>query len=311
MRVIELAACPACGESEFESFEIAPGKPLRRCRSCMTVSVHEYAHPDDVYVDGYMFGEAGQFGLDVRHPFFQRYLARVADQRIRMIEKATGLRGGTLLDVGSGTGEVLVAARERAWHGQGVEPERTAAGMAQERGLDVKVALLEESGLPEASYDVVSAFHVLEHMPDSRGFLATMKRWARPGGFVVIEVPNWESYQRRRMLDNWGGLRPLEHLVHFTPQTLPATMRAVGLEPVMVRSPAYVGPPQTLEHALNDFARHGRFRRLLEPFTVERVVNGDSERTPTRVGWALLRATEAIYDRAGVGAVVFCVAAAR
>jgi SAM-dependent methyltransferase len=225
-----------------------------------------------------------------------------------MIQRATGIRGGSLLDVGSGTGEVLVAARARGWRARGVEPEGSGAQMARDRGLEVAVSTLEDSGLPERAFDVVSAFHVLEHIPDSRAFLRTLSRWARPGGYVVVEVPNWASYQRRRLAHAWPGLRPLEHLVHFTPRTLPATVREAGLEPVAVRSPVYVGPPQALKHALDDLARHGRYRRLLEPFTVEREMDGQRARYPTRVGWALLRATEALYDRAGAGAVVFCVA---
>jgi SAM-dependent methyltransferase len=169
------------------------------------------------------------------------------------------------------------------------------------------VATLEESGLPERSYDVVSAFHVLEHLPDSRAFLRSLARWARPGGAVVVEVPNWRGVPRRRLGADWFHLRPGEHLVHYTPHTLSAAMRASAITPVAVRTPAYVGPPQTLDHALNDLVRHGRFRRLVQPLSRVRSVDGAQARFPTRAGWAVLRATEAVYDRAGVGTVVFCV----
>ena len=297
--------CPACGGTDFLSFDLGEGNPLRRCRDCDTVSAPEYADPSEVYTDGYLFGES-RFGLDVRHPLFQEYLIRVAHQRFGMIEKATGTRG-RFLDVGCGSGEVLLAGRDRGWEVQGVEPERTGAAMAQERGLDVKVALIEESGLPERSYDVIGAFHVLEHLSDSRAFLETVARWAKPGGHVVIEVPNFKSVQRRRLRQDWTGLRPLEHLVHFTPETLERTFRVSGLEPVLVRSPAYVGPPQNLDFALGDLVRTGRFRRLVEPLSPVREVNGEKARYPSRAGWAVLHAVEAVYDRAGVGAVVFCV----
>lgn len=285
---------------------------LRRCTECDTVSASEYADPSEVYVDGYMFGQAGDFGLDVRDPTFQRYLIRVADQRVRWIEQATSIRAGSLLDVGSGTGEVLMVARERGWRTQGVEPERTAAGMARGRGLEVVVSTLEEAGLPQRSYDVVSAFHVLEHLPDSRAFLQALARWARPRGYVAIEVPNFASVQRRRLRQEWSGLRPLEHIVHYTPRTLPAAFRAAGIEPLLVRSPAYVGPPQNLDHALGDLVRpHGRFRKLLAPLSPVRERDGQRARYPSRAGWALLHAMEALYDRGGAGAVVFCVGRVR
>jgi 2-polyprenyl-3-methyl-5-hydroxy-6-metoxy-1,4-benzoquinol methylase len=308
MRVLELSACPACGSEALETFEFG-GHSLHRCTACELVSAPDYADPADVYVDGYMFGGAGQFGpgFDVRHPLFQRYLSRVAVRRIEMIERATGIRGGRLLDVGCGTGEVLLAGQERGWTAQGVEPERTGADVARARGLDVHVSRLEESGLPERSFDVVSAFHVLEHMPDSRAFLGTLARWARPGGFVTIEVPNWGSVQRRRLGPDWPHLRPREHLAYFTPDTLPRTLERSGIEPVRTRSPAYVGEPQTLGDALADLARQGRYRRLLEPLSPVRTVGGRQARYPGRLGWAVLRATEAIYDRAGVGTVVLCV----
>jgi SAM-dependent methyltransferase len=311
MKILDLSACPACGADGFQSFDLGGGNVLRRCTACGTVSAPDYADPSEVYVDGYMFGQAGQFGLDVRHPDFQQYLLRVADRRLEMIEQATGVRGGALLDVGSGTGEVLFAAKQRGWQVQGVEPERTAAAMAAERGLEVAVSQLGDANLPERSFDVVSAFHVLEHIPDSREFLSTMARFARPGGFIAIEVPNFNSVQRRRLRQGWPCLRPHEHVVHFTPETLPRAMRSVGIEPVAVRSPAYLGPPQTLQQMLDDLVRHGRYKRVVERFSEVRSTDGVDARYPTRIGWALLRATEVVYDRAGVGAVVFCVGAVR
>lgn len=304
MQVHELTRCPVCGAEAPRAFDLGRGNILSRCGSCEAVFAPRYADASEIYVDGYMFGEAGEFGIDVRAPEFQRYLMRVAHRRLRMIERATGSRGGSLLDVGSGTGEVLLAARGHGWQVQGVEPERTGAEMAQARGLPVEIAMLEEAGLPERSYDVVSAFHVLEHIPDSRGFLRTLMRWVRPGGHLVIEVPNFASVQRRRMQDHWPGLRPLEHVVHFTPRTLSTAVTLAGARPVSVRSPVYVGPPQNLDFATADLARFGRYRRMLEPLSPKR----DGSHTPGALAWAILRATEAIYDRAGVGTVVFCVA---
>lgn len=309
MKTFELARCPGCQSADFRTFDLGGDHLLRRCSHCNLVFAPEFADPSEVYVDGYMFGAAGDFGPpDVRHPEFQRFLTRVAHRRLGFIESASKLRGGSILDVGSGTGEVLMAARERGWTTQGVEPERTAAEMARERGLDVEIALLEDAGLPERSYDVVSAFHVLEHIPDSHEFLTSLRRWARPGGYVAIEVPNFKSSQRRRHNESWIGLRPLEHLVHFTPETLRSTFVRAGLDPVLLRSPAYVGPPQNLDHALGELARHGRFKRLMERLSPTNDAVAPGVRYPNRAGWAVLRTMEAIHDRAGVGSVVLCVA---
>ncbi len=284
LRVHPVQECPTCRGRAFGEFDLGAGNLLQRCVACGTVSAREYADPADIYVDGYLFGQVGNFGVDVRNPLFQRYLMRVAHRRMEIIERATGRATGSLLDVGCGSGEVLLAARERGWDTCGVEPERTGAEMAQGRGLDVRIAPLAESGLPERSYDVVSAFHVLEHIAHGRPFLEALMRWARPGGHLVIEVPNWRSVQRRRLREHWSGLRPLEHIVHHTPQTLDRLMRSVGLEPVLVRSPSYLGPPQNLQHALNDLVRHGRYRRLLERLSSPRRPTGSRRCIQRRPG---------------------------
>ncbi|MEO9119878.1 MAG: class I SAM-dependent methyltransferase [Solirubrobacteraceae bacterium] len=310
MRFLALPTCPACGSRELVGFTLGESGDLQRCAACATVSAPRYVDPSEVYVDGYMFGQVGRFGLDVRPPSFQAYLRRVTARRVRIVERATrARRPGDWLDVGAGTGELLAGARERGWRVQGVEPERTAAAASRARGLAVAQAELEAAGLPERSFDVVSAFHVLEHIPDSRAFLRSLARWVRPGGHVVIEVPNFAAYQRGRLGPLWPGLRPGEHLVHFTPRTLAATVRAAGLSPVAVRSPVYVGPPQDLAQALWDLGRPaGRLGRALAPLSP--APTAGAARVPGAVAWGVLRGFDRFYDAAGIGAVVLCVARA-
>lgn len=308
MKTHALPTCPACGSTDALTFDLGNEHLLKRCNSCRMVSALSYADPEEIYTDDYFLGKT-QWGLgfDIRHPLFQQLLARIADRRIELIEGVTG-GPGRILDVGSGMGEVLLGARKRGWTVQGVEPERVGAETAIERGIPTEVALLEESGIPERSWDVVSAFHVLEHIPDALGFVRMLARWAKPGGHVAVEVPNFASVQRRRLREAWVGLRPLQHIGHFTPETLERMLRGAGLEPQLVRTPAYVGPPQNLDHAITDLARGRRVRRLLAPLAPKERMNGEEARIPSKLGWAALQGIEALYDRAGVGTVVFAVA---
>ncbi len=308
MEVTEITTCPLCGSEDLSSFDVGAGNILQRCGSCEAVSAPEYGDPAEIYVDGYMFGET-DFGLDVRDSAFQEYLMQAAGQRFEIIERHAG-GPGSLLDVGSGTGEVLATGRDRGWRVQGVEPERTAAEMARERGVNVVGSMLEQSGLPEAAWDVVSAFHVLEHIPDPIEFLRTLSRWARPGGHIVIEVPNFASRERRMRHEGWMGLRPLEHINHFTPATLGAAFQRANLEPVAVKSPTYVGPPQSLEQAIWDLVRGPRAKRVLKPLSRRRQSDcqSEEEHEPGRLGWPALRAIAAVHDRRGLGAVVVGVA---
>ena len=297
-----MSACPTCGKAASGADEIDFfGHRLLRCGACETVYASEYGDPDEIYVDGYLCG-GGDFGLDVRHPIFQEWLAGVGARRARLIEHVTGGKG-KLLDVGCGTGEFTAAAQRHGFEVQGVEPEPSGAEMSRSRGLDVRTTTLEESGLPERSYDVVTAFHVLEHMPDSRAFLATLARWCRPGGHVVVEVPNFGSVVRRRSGAGWVHLRPLEHLVYHSPASLKRAFRGADLEPVSVTTPTWIGPPQTLDQALDDLGRP-RIRKSLALLSPWGDYDGDPARIPGRLGWTALRAVEGLYSRRGAGMVV-------
>lgn len=304
MQTHALDICPTCSGSASKSFTFGTQK-LRECASCRTVYAAEYADPSEIYKDGYLFGET-RFGIDVRHPRFQEYLAAVGDRRARILERITGAKG-SLLDVGCGTGEIAAAAARNGWRVQAVEPEASAAQMTRGRGVDVRTSTLEASGLPESAYDVVSAFHVLEHLPDSPAFLRTLAHWARPGGFVAIEVPNYRSVARIRLGTDWVHLRPLEHVVYHQPATLRKAFERAGLEPVATHTPTWICPPQSLDDALLDLGRP-RIRRVLEPLGRAQERDGAQVAVPGPAAWAALRGLERLYARLGLGYVVLGVA---
>ena len=275
MTTLALEACPGCGARDAESAELG----LRRCAACGTVYAREYADPGEVFVDGYFEGGAGAYGVDTGHPRFQAFLAEVCDRRCAFIELLAPV--GSLLDVGCGGGELLRAAAARGWRAAGAEPMAEAAELARTRapGADVRTALAADAGFAEGSFDVVCAFHVLEHMPDARAFLGELARLARPGGLVVVETPNYASRLRRAQGERWLHLRPLEHLVHFTPQTMRAALEGAGLAPLRVTTPTWI----VAEHTRDELAAE-----LALP------------RVPRRVAGAV----ESLYRRGGVGAVV-------
>ena len=277
MTTLALEACPACGARDAEAAELG----LRRCAACGTVYASEYADPGEVFVEGYFEGGAGSYGIDTAHPRFQAFMAEVCARRCAFIEQLTGV--GSLLDVGCGGGELLRAATARGWRAAGAEPMAEAVELARSRapGADIRAGPSSDAGFDERSFDVVCAFHVLEHMPDSRAFLGELARFARPGGLVVVETPNYASLLRRRHGSNWIHLRPLEHLAHFTPQTMRGAFAGAGLDPVRITTPTWI----VGEHTAEELAAELALRRPLG----------------ARV---LARGLEALYRHRGVGAVV-------
>jgi 2-polyprenyl-3-methyl-5-hydroxy-6-metoxy-1,4-benzoquinol methylase len=306
MKVHQVTACTVCGAGQATDVRISDEHSVRQCSECGTVFAPAYADPEDIYVDDYLLGQGRQatpFGIhfDLLDARFQAYLQRVGHARMHAIEDATGMRtagsGPSLLDVGCGTGEVLAAAQERGWEATGVEPIAKEAAFARdERGVNVLTSTLEASGLPMHAFDVVSAFHVLEHIPAPAEFLRSIARWAKPGGHVVVEVPNFGGRARLRseQFGGWRHLRPLEHINHFTPTTLSQAFTLAGLEPLTTTAPTYTGPPQTPLEGLDDLVRN-RWTPLVK-------------RLPTSAAWRLLHLLERSDDRAGTGMVVFGVA---
>jgi SAM-dependent methyltransferase len=311
MKTTAIDVCPSCGSDRRDRHSIGGDTRLYRCADCGLVYAPEFVDPDEIYVDGYLSGgsEMG-FGLDIFDPFFQAYLGHAGDCRMRLIDR-TIAPPGRFLDVGCGSGEVMQAAHRHGWTVQGVEPVAESARIAQDRGLDVRQALLQDAGLPERTYDVVSAFHVLEHMSDATGFLRLVARWARPGGYVVIEVPNFRSMHRRGYGAEWPGLRPLEHICHFSPATMRATMRRAGLHPTRIHTPGFLWRGQSFHQALADLGLYGQAPRLAPRLARKGEINGEPSWIPTRLGWAFLRGTQLTWGATKVGQVILAVAQVR
>lgn len=304
MRTFSVAACPSCAHPGSSSVHVGSTE-LRRCTECGLTYAREYGDPASVYVDGYLTG-ATDFGPpNVLDPIFQQFLVYAGHRRMARAEAVVG-GPGSMLDVGCGSGDVLVAATERGWRAVGAEPVPESADAAVARGLDVHCAMLQDTGLPEASFDLVTAYHVLEHMADGTGFLRLIARWARPGGHVLVEVPNWRSVHRRAGGEAWIGLRPLEHIGHYSPTTLRDTFERAGLEPIKVATMGFPWEGQTLREALTDVGLH-RLTRRLRVLSRKAQLRGKTVAVPNRAGWALLRALQRSYDAAKIGQVVYAI----
>jgi 2-polyprenyl-3-methyl-5-hydroxy-6-metoxy-1,4-benzoquinol methylase len=126
---------------------------------------------------------------------------------------------GRILDIGCATGEFLAFMKERGWTCQGVEPDPEARAFAAENyGLEV----LEEDALnqfPEKSFEVITLWHVLEHVPRLQERMKQLKRLLKPGGLLVIAVPNAASYDAQKYGSYWAGFDVPRHLYHFSKES--------------------------------------------------------------------------------------------
>jgi SAM-dependent methyltransferase len=135
---------------------------------------------------------------------------------------------GRLLDVGCATGRFLQQMAAVGWRVSGIELDPEAAAKARTVTADVTLGDPADLTLPRASFDLVTAFHVVEHLPDPRRAVSNMLEWLAPGGLLVIEVPNVGGWGGALFGRYWSGLDFPRHLTHFTPTTMRALVEQCG-----------------------------------------------------------------------------------
>jgi SAM-dependent methyltransferase len=161
-------------------------------------------------------------------------LARFDRRRLSLLRDVTP-PPGRLLDAGAGRGRFVAAARDAGYDAFGIEPSAGRAATGRERyGADVRTATMEDSDVPAGSLDAVSLWHVLEHLDDPGAALERAADWLRPGGALLVGVPNLASLQARLGGPRWYHLDLPRHRTHFTPAGVRALLAARGFEPVAV-----------------------------------------------------------------------------
>jgi len=152
-------------------------------------------------------------------------------QRVRMVESAACITNGHVLDVGCGRGLLLEAFRRRGWQVQGTELSDQAARYARQVvRIPVETGRLEEIGFPEGHFDAVTMWHVLEHVHDPRVLLAEASRILKPGGVLLVGVPNFSGIEARVFRDKWFHLDVPRHVTHLTKSMLKQALRENGLQ---------------------------------------------------------------------------------
>jgi 2-polyprenyl-3-methyl-5-hydroxy-6-metoxy-1,4-benzoquinol methylase len=127
-------------------------------------------------------------------------------------------KSGDILDFGCGTGEFLYTLQKSGWKTTGVEPSNTAREKAKESTQHTIAKNLDE--ISNQSFDVITAWHVLEHVPDLTDTLHKLKAMIRKNGMIIIAVPNYESYDGLVYKNHWAGYDVPRHLWHFSKKSM-------------------------------------------------------------------------------------------
>lgn len=235
----ESTDCPLCGASAARTLFVAadrligrPGEfPVVRCDGCGLVFLRPRPAP----------WRLGDFYPDEYYPLSYEPSAEghaVAGYLLAMVlgwTREQNLREPSLLDIGCGTGLFLNLARQAGMRVQGIEMSPSAAAYARGKyDLEVHCGTIEDAGLAGCSFDIITMWQVLEHLPQPVAALRQAARALRSGGVLLLTVPNFESIEAHFFGHRWYSLDAPRHLYQFTPSTIARALNTAGLKPVRV-----------------------------------------------------------------------------
>lgn len=181
---------------------------------------------------------------------------------------------GRLLDIGCGPGLFLRAMRRQhpGWQLHGVEPDARAAGLAQAAGLDVQHCTLEAATLPAASWDAITLWNVIEHLPDPLAMLRRIGGLLRPGGKLYLAAPICDSWDAQLFGRYWTGWELPRHFFAFDTRSLTQLLQAAGFQisaSTCINGRSY-GFTASLRLLIQEQVRSFALRRLGEALTYSR-----------------------------------------
>jgi 2-polyprenyl-3-methyl-5-hydroxy-6-metoxy-1,4-benzoquinol methylase len=226
-------SCPLCGSGQYdivyEKLAYFPDADIVKCRQCghlYTLIIKEVDTRD-------LYSDAVYKVVENRDSIYDRILNREYRGVIRQINSFNREKG-KLLDFGSGKGKFGMLAKEDGWEVRCVETSPERAAYAKEvYGLEVSTVFYEGGAIFPFRFDVLTLFHVLEHLPGPEVLLRELiAANVEKGGLVVFEVPNIKSLQSRIAKDKWIHLDVPRHIHHFSPERLEQFLRQLGLKPL-------------------------------------------------------------------------------
>jgi 2-polyprenyl-3-methyl-5-hydroxy-6-metoxy-1,4-benzoquinol methylase len=273
--------CAVCGASTFTRFASGYDYELETCRNewtfvrCSSCG-HVWLNPRPavsalgvIYPPRYY-----AYDYEARVNAAARWGKAILDRRkLNAVIRRMPNMPRSFLDIGCGSGRYLraMSARgleRRAVHGLELNPSVVAA--LSSAGYAVECARVEDATLPSSSIDLVTMFHVLEHVDAPDRVMSRIAEWLTPGGMLAIETPNLDSLDQRLFAETfWGGYHIPRHWHLFTEATLARLTRAAGLEPVaMLYQTGHSFWMYSVHHRLR-YGPHPRpaLARWFDPFT--------------------------------------------
>ena len=226
---MDLIACPVCdcGPDRHRLLFKKQGVDFRACLACGFEFVNPRPSEEWLKARYEYYGE---------HLFLDERRLQTDFQAARFDVEWDVLQGlsGALLDVGCSTGAFVKLARNSGFDAQGIDLSERAVSYGRDHlSLPLRAGDFTAGMFAEASFDVVTLWATLEHLPDPGAFMAEASRVVRPGGALVISVPNHRSLTQR-MLGPRNRYVGADHLNYFSARTLRTFVASHGFSPTLL-----------------------------------------------------------------------------
>jgi len=219
--------CEHHNATKLRGFDRAP---LYECKDCGLIFSDKYGKALDsraIYNDYYKNEISSRFRFGVE------WIIR-AFRYFRALKVYTiGPRAKSILDIGSGRGFMLYYLKKYFGYKRaaGTQISKNAYEFSKNRlKLEIYDQDLLEAFPDQPGFDIVTMWHVLEHVAEPERYIEKIGRLLKPGGKIIIEVPNFDSWSRRFTGSYWLGLDPSYHITYFTPVSLARLLENYGFK---------------------------------------------------------------------------------
>lgn len=234
----KIAACNLCGNEVTKPFRPENNRGLVQCQNCGLVYVGNQPQAQELYA---LYGETYFHNEESGEVGYSDYVAdepnirKTAQRRIQHIERFVS--PGRMLDVGCATGFFIDEAHKRSWQVAGLDVSLFATAYVREHfGHEVHSGSLLDVELPNGTYDLVTMYDVIEHVPDPKSYVQQVAQLLRSGGVFELATPDVGSLPARLTGKNWIGYKlSEEHVYYFSIPTLRRLLDEAGFEVVHIR----------------------------------------------------------------------------